>query len=429
MADDASTAEMLDRRARSVFPGGVSHNVRHVDGTPFYATRAEGAHLVDADGNRYVDFWMNHHASLLGHAHPSVRERVREQAARGLHYGTPNEPAIELGERVCEVIPSAERVRFCASGTEATMYATRLARAVTGRTTILKAEGGWHGGNTDLANFVNAPFDEPDTIGLPPGMDDALVGFPINDREAVADLLAEHDVAGVIVEPMLLGGGGIEADPEFLSFLRDEADDRGFVLILDEVVTGFRVAPGSMQERHGIMPDLTTLGKVLGGGLPVGAICGHASLFERSNPTVPAGEAVIAGGGTFSSNPMTAVAGLATLDVIDREPVYERTEARGARIRTGLAELYRDHGIDARVLGTSSFFLSHFEPVGPLRTVADVETGTNREALVHFHRQLYERGYYLLPGHMGSVSYQTSDDLVDGLLAAARDVVEAGEIV
>ena len=429
MADSPITSECLHQRARSIFPAGVSHNVRYVNETPLYTARADGAHLIDADDNRYVDFWMNHHASILGHAYPAVVERVREQAAHGLHYGTPNESAVMLGERVIEHIPSAERLRFCASGTEATMYAARLARAVTGKPTILKAEGGWHGGNTDLANFVHTPFDEPDTVGLPPGMNEALVGFPINDRDTVAALLDEYDVAGVIVEPMLLAGGGIEADPEFLAFLRDEADDRGFIFILDEVVTGFRVSPGSMQERHGILPDLTTLGKVLGGGLPVGAICGRRSLFEQSKPDARSGTAVLAGGGTFSANPMTAVAGVATVDVIESEPVYRRTEARGERLRDGLASIYRDGNFDATVLGTSSFFLSHFEPEVPLQTVRDVETRTNRAALVRFHRQLYERGFYLLPGHMGSVSYQTTDDHIDEFLDAARDVIETEVIV
>lgn len=418
-------SERLHRRATETLPGGVSHNVRYFEPHPVYVERAEGPYLWDVDGNRYVDFWMNHMASILGHTHPNVVEAVQEQADRGLHYGAVNKPALELAERVGEYVPSAERVRFCSSGTEATMYAVRLARAYTGRHTVLKAEGGWHGGNTDLSGFIHAPFNEPDTVGLPAELTESLRGFPVNDREAVADLLAEHEVAAVIVEPMLLAGGGVPAREAFLRFLKDESEDRGFQLIFDEVVTGFRVSPGSSQARLGITPDLTTLGKVLGGGFPVGALCGRAALFENARPDteVPATDRVLAGGGTFTANPMTATAGLATLDVIEDEPVYEYTEAQGDRVRAGLATIYEEHRIDAEVLGMSSMFLSHFQPQAPLDDVAAVEMKTNRDALQEFHMRLRDRGYYFLPGHVGSISYQTTEEHLDGFLDAARDVV------
>ncbi|MFB6304564.1 MAG: aspartate aminotransferase family protein [Haloferacaceae archaeon] len=410
------------RTATGIFPGGVSHNIRYFEPHPLYVDRAEGALIRDVDGNEYVDFWMNHMASVLGHAHPDVVAAVREQAERGLHYGAPNDLAVELGRKVTEYVPSAERVRFCSSGTEATMYAVRLARAHAGKPHVLKVEGGWHGGNTDLSAAIHAPFDEPASVGLPPGAEEHVHAFPLGDREAVTALFDEHEVGCVIVEPMLLAGGGVEAGESFLQFLRDETERRDALLIFDEVVTGFRVSPGSYQARVGITPDLTTLGKFLGGGMPIGALCGRADLFAAARPDYDGDEPVLAGGGTFTTNPMTAVAGLASLEVVESEPVYEYTESRSERVRAELEATYERLGIDATVLGTSSLFLSHFSPNGPLETVGDVETGTNREALHAFHRGLIERGYYFLPGHMGSISYQTTEEQIDGFLDAAEDV-------
>ncbi|MFB6155075.1 MAG: aspartate aminotransferase family protein [Haloferacaceae archaeon] len=418
----------LHEEALETFPGGVSHNLRYFQPHPLYLDRAEGARVWDVDGNEYVDFWMNHITSVLGHAHPDVVSAVQEQAARGLHYGAPNEKALRLGRKIQEHVPSAERVRYCASGTEATMYAVRLARAFTGRDDVLKARGGWHGGSTDLAAAVHAPFDEPTTAGLPSGAEEHVLDFGVNDREEVERLFDEHegDVACVIVEPMLLAGGGVEVEPSFLEFLRAETERRGALLVFDEVVTGFRVSPGTYQERVGVTPDLTTLGKFLGGGLPVGALAGRADLFENARPDVdvPPGEQVLAGGGTFTANPMTATAGLESISVLENEPVHAETESAGERVRERLRELFADLGVEASVLGTSSLFLPHFEPETALDSVGAVETRTNRTALFEFHRRLVDRGYYFLPGHMGSVSYQTSTEDLDGMLAASRDVAE-----
>jgi glutamate-1-semialdehyde 2,1-aminomutase len=422
LPNGVAKSERLHRAATDVFPGGVSHDIRYFEPHPIYVDRTEGGRVWDVDGNEYVDFWMNHVTSVLGHAHPDVVEAVRDQIERGFHYGTPNEPALELGRKITEYVPSAERVRFCGSGTEATMYAIRLARAHAERPHVLKVEGGWHGGNTDLADAIHAPFDEPESVGLPPGVPEYVHSFPLGDREALTELLDSYEVGGMILEPMLLAGGGVEADEEFLRFVREETRRRDVVLIFDEVVTGFRVSPGSYQARVDVTPDLTTLGKFLGGGLPAGALAGRADIVERSRPDYEGDDPVLAGGGTFSMNPATAAAGLASLDVVESEPVYDYTESQGARIRGDLATTFEALGIEVAVLGTSSLFLNHFDPDGPITTVAGVETGTDRAALDTFQRRLIERGYYLLPGHMGAVSYQTTEDQIDGFLAAAEKV-------
>lgn len=250
---------------------------------------------------------------------------------------------------------------------------------------------------------------------------------------AVTELLDEYrgEVAIVIVDPVLLAGG-VRLRDEFLEFLREETTERGIQLIFDEVVTGFRVSSGSYQARVGVTPDMTTLRKFLGGGLPIRALCGRTELFENARPDVdvPEAERVLAGGGTFTANPMMAAAGLASLSVVEADPVYEHTESLAEHVRRGLERVYEDLGIDARVLGVSSMFLSHFQPERPLTDVEAVETATNRDALVEFHRLLHDDGYYFLPGHVGSVSYQTSEEQLDGFLKAAesvaRDLLEEG---
>jgi glutamate-1-semialdehyde 2,1-aminomutase len=423
VAIEDQRSRRFHERACGTFPGGVSHTTRYTDPNPLYMESATGAHVRDADGNEYVDFWMNHFASVLGHSHPNVVEAVTAQARNGLHLETVNERALELGERIPEYVPSAERVRLCVSGTEATMYAVRLARAYTGRRHVLKVEGGWHGGNTDLSVDVHAPFDGPETDGLPPGAAEHVHSFPYNDSSALRRLLDEYegDVAAVVVEP-LRGALCVEAAEPFLRALRGETAERDVVLVFDEVVTGFRVSPRSYQARIGVSPDLTTLGKFLGGGLPVGAIAGRADLFWNARPGVPKPQKVLAGGGTGSMHPLTAAAGVASLDVLDREPVHEHTETLGERVRQGLEEVFEDLAVAATVLGTSSLFCPHFSPSGSPDTIRAVQTETDPEVLETFHRRLLEHGYFFMPGLTGAISYRTTADHVDEFLAAAKEV-------
>lgn len=422
----ARTRESLKRheRALEVFPGGVSHNTRYWSPYPIYIDRTEGAHLWDVDGNRYLDFWMNHHLSLLGHAYPDVVDAVAEQVREGLHYGAVNQLALDLGREVLAYFPSAERLRFCVTGTEATMYAVRLARAATGRRRIMKVAGDWHGGNTDLSKAVFGPLDEPTTGGLPPGAAEHVHAFELNDQDTVLDLLDAYpdEFAGVILDPWR---HGITPEAEFLSFLEDVREDYGVLLLLDEIVSGFRISPGSYQARAGVEPDLTAFGKVAGGGLPLGGLAGRAELFEPARPdaTVAPDERVLAGGGTFSAHPLTMAAGLATLEVLQREPVHEYTESRGERVRTELQAAIDESGIGGTVLGISSQFTPAFNPEKKLRSPRDVVEATDRELLLAFHKRLFGRGYYFKPGSAGNVSFQTTDEQLDGFIDAAREVL------
>lgn len=420
-------SERRHEAALEVIPGGVSHGVRYRHPYPIYVDRAEGASIWDVDGNRYVDFWNNHSASLLGHADPDVVEAVVEQVGRGLHYGAANEITLELAHRVRRFVPSADRIRFCVTGTEATMYAVRLARAWTGRDLVAKAVGGWHGGNTDLAHQVAPPFDRPTTAGLPAGVGSSVTGIDLADREAVVDDLDRmgDELAAVIVDPRR---ATVPGDPvDVLKLLAREREERGFLLIIDEVVTGFRTSPGSYQARHDLRPDLTTLGKVLGGGMPVAAVTGRAALFEPARPDVRVepDRRVLAGGGTFSHHPLAATAGVATLDRLEAEPVHERTEELAERARNGLRDVFEDADVPALVWGMSSLIQLAIRPSGPISSAGDVKNATDREALLAFQDALGERGYFFNPGSMGNVSYAHTDEHVDGLLDAAADAVPA----
>lgn len=416
-------SKQLHRIGLDIFPGGVSHNVRSEPPHPMYIERANGAHIWDADGNKYVDFWNNHNASLLGHSHPDVVKAVRRQAQNGLHYGAPNELMLELGRRVQRTIPSAERLRFCASGTEATMYCIRLARAATDRDHVLKVEGAWHGGNTVLTVGVNPPFDKPTTNGLPPRVSGSVHAFPLNDRSAFESLLRryEDDIAAVILDPRNIG---FFPDYEFVQFIDEQREARGYQLIFDEVITAFRLSGGSYQAQIGVTPDLTALGKALGGGLPIGAFAGRADLFEPARPDIDISpeERVIAGGGTFTANPMTLAAGLATLDVIEEEPVYEHTEALGQLFREGLTQVFYDVGVQGTVLGMSSLLQPVFAAEIP-SSPTELKTQADADALRRYHNRLIDEGYYFLPGHIGNVSYQITEDDIKGVIESSREIL------
>ena len=328
-------------RARAVTPGGVNSPVRAfggVGGEPFVVERGEGARIWDADGNEYIDFVLSWGPLILGHAPPVVLDALDAAMRRGTSFGIPTEAEVELAELITERMPHVEMVRFVSSGTEATMSAVRLARAYTGREAILKFDGCYHG---HADSFLVRAGSGVATLGLPnsPGVPSALASLtltaPYNDADAVRAMLAAHagQVAAIIVEPVVGNAGFIPPDPAFLPALRALADEAGALLIFDEVMTGFRVAPGGARERFGVMPDLTTLGKVIGGGLPVAAFGGRRDVMELIAPSGPVYQA-----GTLSGNPLAMAAGLATLRALT-PALHERIAARTTRLVAGLCEI------------------------------------------------------------------------------------------
>jgi glutamate-1-semialdehyde 2,1-aminomutase len=420
----------LFNRAKRVLPGGVNSPVRAfraVGGTPFFVAHGHGSSLADVDGEEYLDYVCSWGALILGHAHPVVLDAVRAAAGRGWTYGAPCEAEVDLAEEVRQRMPSLEMMRFVNSGTEATMAAVRLARAATGRDIIIKFEGCYHG---HADSFLVKAGSGVATLGLPdsPGVPTALAGLtltaPFNDARSVADLFREHAdrIAAVIVEPYVGNAGFIPPESDFHPALRSLCDRHGALLIFDEVMTGFRVAAGGAQERLGVKPDLTTLGKIVGGGFPVGVYGGRADLMKRVAPEGPVYQA-----GTLSGNPVAMAAGLATLRETSKPGFYETLNRRTDRLVSGLQNAARRNGVAVTSGHAGSMWGLYFTP-GPVRSYADARQ-SDTALFARWHKAALARGVFLAPSafEAGFVSAAHSDadidftiEQLDAALAEAR---------
>jgi len=354
---------LWERAARTI-PGGVTHDIRHLRPFPVYVERARGALKWDVDGHEYVDYWMGHGALILGHCYPSVVAAIQAQAARGTHLGACHELEVHWAEWVSELIPSAELVRFTMSGTEATHLAIRLARAHTGRTRVVKLHGHFHGWHDGVVAGVNPPFEVPLSAGVPGAMLDQVLLCPPNDIKAVAGLLERGDVAAVILEPAGGQAGTTPTIPGYLQELRVLTARENVVLIFDEVITGFRYAPGGAQAYFGVSPDLTTLAKIVAGGLPGGAVAGRreimALMAHRGDAAWDRSERV-AHAGTFNANPLSAAAGIATLEAVADGSVQARAGKLAEELRRDLADVMQRVGAPGAVFGESSIYHVSFE--------------------------------------------------------------------
>ena len=415
-----SRSEELFERAKAVLPGGVNSPVRAfraVGGTPFFVSRAAGARLTDADGKSYVDYVCSWGPLILGHAHPAVLQAIGAAVERGWTYGAPCEAEVELAETVRRRMPAVEMVRFVNSGTEATMAALRLARAATRRDVVLKFEGCYHG---HADSFLVKAGSGVATLGLPdsPGVPAALAGLtltvPFNDVAAVTDAFARRggDIAAVIVEPYVGNAGFIAPEAGFHDALRALCDRHGALLIFDEVMTGFRVAAGGAQQRLGVRPDLTTLGKIVGGGMPVGAYGGRADLMRMVAPEGPVYQA-----GTLAGNPVAMAAGLATLRETDRPGFYETLERRTARLVAGIGDAARRHNVPVAI-GHAGSLWGMYVARGPVRNFAEAK-GSNTVLFARWHRAALARGVFLAPSafEAGFVSGAHTDADIDFTIA------------
>jgi glutamate-1-semialdehyde 2,1-aminomutase len=416
------TSERLFARATELLPGGVSSPVRAfraVGGTPFFVERGEGAYLVDVDGNRYVDYVLSWGPLVLGHAHPRVVAALEEAVRRGTSYGTPSALELELAELIRNAMPSLELVRFVNSGTEATMSALRLARAHTGREKIVKFTGCYHGHADFLlvqAGSGVATLGLPDSPGVTRGAVADTLTADYNDLDSVERLLAEHEVAAVIVEPVAGNMGLVPPEPGFLEGLRALTSAHGALLVFDEVMTGFRVHPGGAQALYGVTPDLTTLGKVIGGGLPVGAYGGRREIMELVAPAGPVYQA-----GTLSGNPLAMTAGIETLRKLAEPGVWETAEGATASLVAGLAAL--DAPVQLARVGTMFGLFFTDAPVTGWEEAKLADTGR----FAAFHRGMLDRGVYLAPSQFesGFVSTAHGDAEIEATVAAAREAFAA----
>lgn len=395
---DKSTAAFTE--AQRVLVGGVNSPVRAyraVGGQPPFIARAAGAKIVDIDGNEYIDYVGTWGPAIVGHAHPKVIEAVRSAAERGTSFGAPTEAEIRLAERIVEVLPSCQKVRFTSSGTEATMTAVRLARGATGREKIVKFIGGYHGHADALlvqAGSGATTLGTPSSPGVPPGATDQTLLVPYNDAPAVQAVFDEQgaDIAAVLVEPVAGNMGVIPSVAGFLPALRDACTRHGALLIFDEVMTGFRVSYGGAQSRYGVRPDLTTLGKVIGGGMPVGAVAGPAEIMDHLAPLGPVYQA-----GTLSGNPVAMAAGLATMDLLAQPGFYDELEATSASLELSLRTAAEAAGLTGRVCFSrvGSMLCCFFTP-GPVTNYATA-MASNTEAFAAYFTAMLEGGVYLAP--------------------------------
>jgi len=407
-------SKILHERARNVLPAGVSYGIRYFEPYPFYTAKAKGSKLYDVDGNEYVDFWLGHTALILGHGPPSVMSAVRKQLEKGTHYGTSHGLEVELAEQVMKMVQGAEMIRFTNSGTEANMYATRLARAYTGKSKIAKFEGGWHGGYDALQVSVKYPYNIPESAGLTMGATQDTIVLPFNDLEGTKARLKKQPAAAIIIEPVLGSGGGVPAEKDFLKGLREFCDETGILLIFDEVITGFRLAPGGAQEFYRVRPDITVFGKILGGGFPVGAFCGREEIMERLNTLVYKRPHYAFHGGTFAANPITMTAGLATLKLLEDGQLIGDLNRTGERIRKQLREIFEGHGQEVQITGAGSIFNVHFTK--ELVNNATAAYKADREKLVQYDLALIANGVFFLPTHNGVLCTAHSKADIEKLL-------------
>jgi len=428
---DTTKSQGLFSLAQQVIPGGVNSPVRAfraVGREPLFIRNAEGAHITDVDGNTYIDYVGSWGPMILGHAHPLVIEAIREAATRGTSYGAPTELEIELATEIIGAFPSIERVRLTSSGTEAAMSAIRLARGFTGRDRIVKFEGCYHGHSDGLlvkAGSGLATFGTPDSAGVPADVARNTIVVPYNDLSALEEVFEKQgrEIACVTIEPVAGNMGCVPPNPGYLEAVREITARYDALLIFDEVITGLRVAYGGAQELYGVKPDLTCLGKIIGGGLPVGAFGGRADIMQKLAPLGPVYQA-----GTLSGNPLAVTAGLAVMKLLRESPPYAELERRSATLERGLRDAAAEAGISSRINRVGSMLTAFFID-GPVTDwLSAKKSDTDRYGA--YFRAMLDEGVYLAPSQFecAFVSMAHTDQLIEGTIEAARRAMSVLEV-
>ncbi|MFB5636774.1 MAG: aspartate aminotransferase family protein [Nitrosopumilus sp.] len=401
---------------------GVSHNIRFYEPYPFVVKSSNGTNLVDVDDNKYTDYWMGHWSLILGHGQKNVKESLKKQIEKSWMYGTVNEQTVKLSEMISKAVPVAEKIRYVTSGTEATMYAVRLARSVTGKKIIAKIDGGWHGYTSDLLKSVNWPFSESESSGIV--NEEKIVSIPYNDLENSLKILKKYskDLAGVIIEPVLGGGGCIPATQEYLKGIQEFIHKNNSLFILDEIVTGFRFRYGCLYPTMKLNPDIVTLGKIVGGGMAIGVMCGKKEIMEYADTTgKKKSERSYVGGGTFSANPASMVSGFATLNHLkSKKSVYSKINTLGEFARKEIGKAF-----DGRVAitGKGSLFMTHFLKDGSheITNSADVAKCDSAMLAKYHFKMIAHDGIFFLPGKLGAISDAHSKEDIKKMIKASEN--------
>jgi glutamate-1-semialdehyde 2,1-aminomutase len=412
----------LFAKSAKLHVNGVSHNIRFYEPYPFVVKLSTGKNLVDVDSNKYTDYWMGHWSLILGHGQKNVKDALKKQIEKSWMYGTVNKQTVLLSELISKAVPAAEKIRYVTSGTEATMYAVRLARSVTGKKIIAKIDGGWHGYTSDLLKSVNWPFTESESSGVV--NEEKIVSIPYNNLEASLSILKKHsgDLAGVIVEPVLGGGGCIPAESDYLKGIQEFCKKNNSLFILDEIVTGFRFRYGCIYPTMKLDPDIVTLGKIVGGGMAIGVMCGKKEIMEYADTTrKKKSERSYVGGGTFSANPTSMTAGFATLSILkNKKSIYSTINSIGDYARKELTKAFDSKGV---VTGKGSLFMTHFVNNGIVEITNAAQAAIcDTKALHNYHfKMIAHDGIFFLPGKLGAISYAHTKQDIKKMVLATTD--------
>ncbi|MCH7967615.1 MAG: aminotransferase class III-fold pyridoxal phosphate-dependent enzyme [Thaumarchaeota archaeon] len=416
------TSAKIFARSLKLHVHGVSHNIRFYEPYPFVVKSSRGKNLVDVDNNKYTDYWMGHWSLILGHGPKNVKESLKKQIDKSWMYGTVNEQTIKLSELISKAVPVAEKIRYVTSGTEATMYAVRLARSVTGRKIIAKIDGGWHGYTSDLLKSVNWPFTESESSGIT--NEEEIISIPYNNLEGSLKILKKYakNLAGVIIEPVLGGGGCIPASKEYLKGIQEFIHKNKSLFILDEIVTGFRFRYGCLYPTMKLDPDIVTLGKIVGGGMAIGVMCGKKEIMEYADTArKKKSERSYVGGGTFSANPVSMVSGYAMLSHLkSKKSVYSKINSLGEFARKEIRNVFDGKVV---VTGKGSLFMTHFLKDGITEITNAVQAARcDGVMLAKYHfKMIANNGIFFLPGKLGAISDTHSKDDIKKIVLASED--------
>ena len=412
----------LFSKSKKLHVNGVSHNIRFYEPYPFVVKKSLGKNLIDVDDNKYTDYWMGHWSLILGHGPKKVKDSLKKQIEKSWMYGTVNEQTIKLSELISKAVPVAEKIRYVTSGTEATMYAVRLARSATGKKIIAKIDGGWHGYTSDLLKSVNWPFTESESSGIV--NEEQIISIPFNNLEKSLSILKKYskNLAGVIIEPVLGGGGCIPATPDYIKGIQEFCKKNNSLFILDEIVTGFRFRFGCLYPTMKLNPDIVTLGKIVGGGMAIGVICGKKEIMQMADTTgKKKSERSYVGGGTFSANPTSMTSGFTTLNHLKtKKSIYSKINSLGEFTRKEITKVFDGQVV---VSGKGSLFMTHFLKNGitEIKNAVDVaKCDSSMLAKYHFKMTAHD-GIFFLPGKLGAISDAHTKEDIKKMIKASEN--------